>query len=423
MKERITHNLGLKIMAILFAACLWLISINITDPYQSKQFNVTVQLQNANTMTAAGKFVEVINETDAITVTVRASRSLLDSFTVNNIIAVADINELTDEDTIPITLTTNRANENKIESIRSDQSFVSVRVENIMSLQKNININVNNEPKSGYIVGKVAIDQNALSISGPESVVKLIKKASVEFNVDGLTEDVAITLPIVLYDENDNVISDSRITTSIEEVRGTATILETKTVPIKISTAGSLKEGYLLTGEIELSPSRVLIAGKANTIKNINQLEISEAINLNDVSETFSLDIDIKNYLPEGISLGNSSFTGNINITVNVEQEKIKDVEINRNKISLINLPEGFNATIEDIESVTPIKIVGIASKLDSVVAEEINGYLDINTLIEQENLETLIPGEYQLKIKFELPEYVNVVEEYTAKVVIESVS
>lgn len=423
MKERITHNLGLKIMAILFAACLWLISINITDPYQSKQFNVTVQLQNANTMTAAGKFVEVINETDAITVTVRASRSLLDSFTVNNIIAVADINELTDENTIPITLTTNRANENKIESIRSDQSFVSVRVENIMSLQKNININVNNEPKSGYIVGKVAIDQNALSISGPESVVKLIKKASVEFNVDGLTEDVAITLPIVLYDENDNVISDSRITTSIEEVRGTATILETKTVPIKISTAGSLKEGYLLTGEIELSPSRVLIAGKANTIKNINQLEISEAINLNDVSETFSLDIDIKNYLPEGISLGNSSFTGNINITVNVEQEKIKDVEINRNKISLINLPEGFNATIEDIESVTPIKIVGIASKLDSVVAEEINGYLDINTLIEQENLETLIPGEYQLKIKFELPEYVNVVEEYTAKVVIESVS
>ncbi|MGL5259644.1 MAG: CdaR family protein [Lachnospiraceae bacterium] len=423
MKERITHNLGLKIMAILFAACLWLISINITDPYQSKQFNVTVQLQNANTMTAAGKFVEVINETDAITVTVRASRSLLDSFTVNNIIAVADINELTDENTIPITLTTNRANENKIESIRSDQSFVSVRVENIMSLQKNININVNNEPKSGYIVGKVAIDQNALSISGPESVVKLIKKASVEFNVDGLTEDVAITLPIVLYDENDNVISDSRITTSIEEVRGTATILETKTVPIKISTAGSLKEGYLLTGEIELSPSRVLIAGKANTIKNINQLEISEAINLNDVSETFSLDIDIKNYLPEGISLGNSSFTGNINVTVNVEQEKIKDVEINRNKISVINLPEGFNATIEDIESVTPIKIVGIASKLDSVVAEEINGYLDINTLIEQENLETLIPGEYQLKIKFELPEYVNVVEEYTAKVVIESVS
>ena len=38
MKEKLTNNLSLKIIAVLFAAGLWMISININDPYQSKEF-------------------------------------------------------------------------------------------------------------------------------------------------------------------------------------------------------------------------------------------------------------------------------------------------------------------------------------------------------------------------------------------------
>ena len=51
MKEKMTNNLSLKIFAVLFAATLWLISININDPYQSKEYSVVVQLQNVSTMT------------------------------------------------------------------------------------------------------------------------------------------------------------------------------------------------------------------------------------------------------------------------------------------------------------------------------------------------------------------------------------
>ena len=64
MKDKVTNNLKLKIIAVLFAIGLWMISININDPYQSKDYSVSVQLLNVNNLTGAGKYVEVINDSD-----------------------------------------------------------------------------------------------------------------------------------------------------------------------------------------------------------------------------------------------------------------------------------------------------------------------------------------------------------------------
>ena len=91
MKEKLTKNLNLKIIAVLFSVGIWIISININDPYQSKTYSVTVQLQNMAAMTGAGKYVEIMNNTDEISVSVRANRSVLDSFSAANILATADL--------------------------------------------------------------------------------------------------------------------------------------------------------------------------------------------------------------------------------------------------------------------------------------------------------------------------------------------
>ena len=55
-------------------------------------------------MTGAGKFVEVIDGTDEISVRVRGSRSIMDSFNISNIVATADIKEMDEDFQIPIRL-------------------------------------------------------------------------------------------------------------------------------------------------------------------------------------------------------------------------------------------------------------------------------------------------------------------------------
>ncbi|MBR4860678.1 MAG: hypothetical protein IKU09_00580, partial [Firmicutes bacterium] len=225
MKEKVTNNLRLKIIAVLFAAGLWMISININDPYQSKDYSVVVQLQNMGVMTNSGKYVEVLDDSDEITVRVRGNRSVMDNFSASNIVAIADLNEMDDDNQVPIKLSTIKTSGNKIESLRSTDSYVKVKVENIRKVQKKLEVVTRNLPKGGYILGKVTTEQNALRISGPESAVALIDKAVVNFDLANATEDVSMILPVELYDAEENKINDSRLTMSISEVQCLASVL------------------------------------------------------------------------------------------------------------------------------------------------------------------------------------------------------
>ena len=131
MKDKTNNNLKLKIIAVLFATGLWMISININDPYQSKDYSVNVQLLNMNNLTSAGKYVEVINDSDEISVRVRGNRSVMDNFNASNIMATADLNEMDHNNQVPIKLTTIKTSGSKIESLRSADNYVEVKVENI----------------------------------------------------------------------------------------------------------------------------------------------------------------------------------------------------------------------------------------------------------------------------------------------------
>ena len=47
MKDRWKNNLGLKIMAVLFAIFLWWTVVNVDDPIGTKKFQAEVNVQNA----------------------------------------------------------------------------------------------------------------------------------------------------------------------------------------------------------------------------------------------------------------------------------------------------------------------------------------------------------------------------------------
>ena len=97
MKNRLSQNWGLKIGSFLFAAILWLVVTNVNDPVGTyKVYNVPVKIQNADLITNNGQVYEVLDETDVIdTGTITAKRSIIDSLDESNVVAVADMNDLT----------------------------------------------------------------------------------------------------------------------------------------------------------------------------------------------------------------------------------------------------------------------------------------------------------------------------------------
>lgn len=405
MKNRLTNNLGLKIGSFFIALMLWFIAININDPVAQDSYNVIVQLQNTNLLTNAGKYYEVLDNSDRIKVTVRGSRTALTSFSVNNIVAIADLSKITDDNRIPIEIGTTRTND-KIESIRADKEYISIGIENLSRVQIPINVYVQNEPASGYILGSVSTAQNVVIISGPESEVSKVGHAAVELNVAEASSDVSVTLPIHLYDSEDSIVDSNKISMSKSEVSTTAAIMETKLVPISIGTKGTLTDGYVKAGKVESTPGSVLIAGKPGTMKSISVIDIPEAIDVTGQISDIVQEIDIRPYVSDSYSIVGGS-SGKVTATVHIEEEGIKEIEINASDIHTTNLPDGFRAEVESENGTVVVELKGEQAILDALDLTTMTYILDIEKYMKERDIQELEEGTIEIPLGINLPDNV----------------
>ena len=402
MKQKLTNNLGLKILAVLFSACLWMISININDPISQDSYSISVQMLNSGALTTAGKYVEVADGSDRIRVTVRGTRSALTAFSGKDIVATADLTKMTEDNLVPIEINTNRISD-KIESIKSDSQYVKVDVENISKLQIPIDVIVQNEPGLGYILGSTTTAQNVVIISGPESLVSEVEKAAVEINVDDATSDVNISLPIHLYDTDEEILDTSKITMSMSEVSTTASILQTKQLPIECGVTGSLLDGYVLTGRVDYSPAAITVAAKSNTLKNLNSISIPEAVDITGCDTTAVAQINLREYLPDGVSIvsGNSS---TVDVVVYIEKASEKAMKVSPEKVHITNVPEGYTVTVADSESPLEITAIGLGATINQIDEDSLVAIVDVQDYLDANNI-SMAPGHMDIPVSVSLPD------------------
>lgn len=319
MLKKLTNNLGLKILALVFSSVLWLVSININDPVSTETFDTEVQLVNLDALIGSGKYVEIMDNTDYIRVTVRATRSVLTALEDSNIKAIADVSKVDEFNRVPIELSTTKTNE-KVEKMTGDHEYLELNLETIKKVQLPIAVNVQSEPAADYVLGGTSTSQNAVIVSGPETVVRDVAYAAVDINIDGAVSDVNISLPVKLYTEDGIEVRSSKLTQSVEEVSTTATILMTKTVPVEYSYVGNCKKGYEVIGDIKSTINEIEVSGKPSAIKNISKVEVTEAIDISEASKTIEGTVDVKKYLPNGIGVVDSKKNTKAVVTVRIKE-------------------------------------------------------------------------------------------------------
>ena len=131
MKNRLTRNIGLKLASVFLAVVLWLVVNAINNPTVPQgYYNIPVKLLNTDLITKSGQVYEVMDGTDVISrVTVRAPRSVINQLKEENIIATADVNDISSLDTIAIKLSTDRFGRD-INSITGSIDTVKLKIEN-----------------------------------------------------------------------------------------------------------------------------------------------------------------------------------------------------------------------------------------------------------------------------------------------------
>lgn len=401
MKNKLTANLGLKIASFLCAALLWLVVTNINDPIATYRVNdVPVTIKNANLITDRGQVYEVLDGTDTVDlVTISAPRSIIDALDKSNIVAEADVNDLTSVDTVAIKFSTNKYND-KLESIRGNIDSVKLNIEEKQTRSLPLKSITTGDVREGYMVGDVTTEQNLIRISGPQSVISRVTKAQAEVDVSGFANAISTDSNIRLYDEEGEEIISGNIEKSIAKVRVSVDILELKKLPLTCKVTGRPADGYGFTGEVSFSKPSITVAARSKYLSRLDAIELPEGIlDVTGATEDVTALVDINDHLPANVILAEEGFEGKVNAVAKIEAEQNRAVRIPVGKILFNGLPDEYEAVITEPANECSVTLTGLSAVLDEITAEDVTAVIDLDAWKDSEGLEELSEGSYWMPV------------------------
>ena len=396
-KYKITTNLGLKVIAFIFAVFLWFIVVNFDNPVGSSTFrDIPVQILNEDIITSAGEVYQVEGD-KTVTVVVYATREVRQKLTSDNIVATADIKQIDSTGRlVPIEVTINGFSG---ETITAEAIPRNLTIQREKSGKKVMSLTVDTggiNLSDGYILGDASVEPDQVTITGAESVLKQVDRAVAQVDdVSGVSEDSVLPASLVLYDANGNELNQTQIGNNLGEkgLSVSVEVLKVKGIPVVFGVTGSPAEGYKYTGCIS-TPESVQVCGKSEDIDKISEIDVpASAVDISGASAPIELTVDITQYLPEGVNLVDEN-SGNLTVTVKIEQEGTLSIDFMVSSIRINNLAENLQVSYEPDAEIT-FRFTGDEALLDT---------LDISNAVSVDLSDYDEAGTYDVPVRVNLP-------------------
>ncbi|MBC5743921.1 hypothetical protein FMM74_010095 [Lachnospiraceae bacterium MD308] len=344
MEKRLMNNVGLKILAFFVAFMLWIMVVNIDDPVTHKTFSeIPVSVINEEVLANAQQpqTYQIVDNTQVVDVTVTAKRKTLNKIKAKDIIAIADIKELTLDTQIPIDITINGFEE-RYDSAQANPRNLQIKLEDEETKRFPIVPTTTGTVRDGFVLGDIQAMPEKVSIRGPKSVIAEISRVEASVSVSGLSKNAILDSELVLYDSNNNIIDQNLLSNNLgtEGVGVSVQILNTKNIPLEFDTSLiKTARGYEFNG-ITYEPQTIQISGERDEISNISSLRVpDEALDISNIKEKTEKVIDVSEYLPDNIRLADEN-AGSVVVTISVEKDGTKSYDITVGSIIINNLSE-----------------------------------------------------------------------------------
>ena len=396
MKKSLTNNIGLKLLAFIFAFMLWLLVVNIDDPVGSKTFeNIPVTIEHSEVVTQDQRSYQVLDGTDTVSVSVSATRSVLEKISAENIVATADMRELYLESQIPIEITIPGY---EFESATASPRNVQVKIEQNKSDTFPITVTTTGTVRDGYVLGTVQADPERVTVNGPESVIDQISKVVAEVNVSGLSSDSSIDATLTYYDADNNEISAEQLANNLGTtgVKVNVTLYHTARIPVTVDTSGvTAADGYTIS-EVSWTPEEIQLAGEEDVLEALKEIRIpADAIDITSISQRTEKTVDITPYLPEETRLVDEN-GNNILVTARVAKEGTKSFDIPVGSITVNNLDDDLTISGYGSGDDLEVHIGGPQAQLDSLELGDLTVSIDLKSCTKA--------GEYEVPVTITLP-------------------
>lgn len=412
-KYKFMNNLGLKIIALVFSAFLWLIVVNLDNPVSSSTFtNIPVTIVNDDIITSAGDVYQVLGD-QSVSVVVYANRKVRQNLSADDIVATADIKEMdTSTGLVPVKITIPEFS-GDYESAEAMPRNLQIQREKSGRKVLSLSVRTEGELRDGYIFGQMTVQPENVTITGPESILEQVDRAVANVDTADIDtyKDTRVSAELILYDSDGNVISQNQLENNLGEdgITVSVEILELKSVPVTVEVSGMPAEGYNFTG-CTSEPETVQISGKSDVIDAVDEIMLpSSVIDIDGADSPIEKTVNITPYLPEGVSLADEN-SGNVKITAMIEQDGTRTINFLVSSIMINNLDEDLKVSYEPDAEIT-MTFSGEQDRLD---------VLDISNAVSVDLEKYTRPGTYDIPVNVTLPEGITMTSEVTVRITLE---
>lgn len=395
MKEKLTKNLGLKVISVFIAFFVWLAVVNISNPEIPDDKEVPLEILNEEVLEASGLTYELVGGRDTVTVSYRVRTLDAASIHASDFRAYIDLADLYEPTgSVPVRVEVRNNSGLLMSDPAANPSVVRVMTEELQRKPFEVQVHTVGDTQDGYAVGLASADPSYVTVSGPVSKVGQISSVGIEVNVEGADSNLSGTAEPVFYDANGNKLEDmpDNVTVSQTEIQYELTILTVKTLPIDPQTEGQVVEGYRFTG-VDCSVNSVEVKGLKSDLANARTIVIpASQLNMDGATGDRTFTIDITQYLPSGLQL--NSGDGLIEVTIRVEPLEDRTYTLSTGDITLQG--ESSDYVYEYGADSVEVVVRGLEEDLDQLDPEEMGAQLDVSGMG---------PGTHQGEITIELSE------------------
>ena len=265
---------GILLLSCIICFCI----INIEDPVDTKTFyNVPVEIINQNALTENNKTYEIV-QGKTVSVEIEGHRSDLSKISQDDIKAVADFEEMSIVQAIPIRVSVNSNAEVNCEII-SDE-IMKLELEDLVKAE--IPVTVTTKGSTSNYLAEVKSDPAIVTATGTKSAISKIGKIEAVVELHDYSDEVSSSLNT--YDKNGEKMDD--VSLDVKKVNVQTTVYNVKEVTLVIK-AGDYEE-----------EKNIYVSADDNLLEKTEKIVI-EAENLEQGTSLLNLNL----YLPEGYYL------------------------------------------------------------------------------------------------------------------------
>lgn len=306
LSSLIRHNLLAKILALVVSIVMWIFVMNDQNPIINSTVTVPVRMVNVPENHL------VMQEEADVRLKVRASRSLLASYNVDDFDAYVDLSRAVEgENVVKITTIVPSG----FELLDMSDETMKVVLDQVVDKYIDVDIASTGTIVQNMVLNGIIPDEDKVLISGPRSIVDKVYEAKGSVDISEKKDDFRTSVNLLPVDKSGLEVEGVSIGRSTVQVLvDLSKAKQKKMVSLHLVSVGDLPAGLVLNS-VKVEPQKVEISAEENLIANIETVN-TQPVELAKVTGNTVETVGLQ--LPEGVSAN----VDTVQVTVDVSAVK-----------------------------------------------------------------------------------------------------